>query len=373
MEAADRTAGDRDEDEREELPGEDRPRAVDEARHRRHLERRQDDDDAERQGGDDPDLDEGAQVVARREQQPDREYGGDEAVGDHHQGDRWPVKGEDRGEGRVLGDPAAGVQRHHEQQETHRAGLEHPVRAQPAQVDAHQECDRDREAEGNDSPGARLERVHHDEGQHRDEDHHDADHRHQRGVAGDGADLLLGHLAERLAVAAERRAENDAVLHRAAERDADDDPERAREVAELRRERWPHEGPGARDRREVVAEDDPPVCWHEVAAVVEPHRRSRPRRVEGKDVGRDELAVEAIRDRVDAEGGDEEPGGADLLPPREGDGGKAAGAGEGDGGPGQGRTEAGHAERFFSRWRRGECPPRAGPGQRISFLACESR
>ena len=70
--------------------------------------------------------------------------------------------------------------------------------------------------------------------------------------AGDRPDLLLRHLAERLAVAPHRGEQDDEVLHRAAEHDADDDPDRAGQVAELRREhradqrarrrRWPRSG-----------------------------------------------------------------------------------------------------------------------------------
>ena len=62
----------------------------------------------------------------------------------------------------------------------------------------------------------------------------------------------LRHLAQRLAVAAHRGEEDDEVLHRAAEHDAEDDPERAGQVAELggqhrarpagRRRRWRRSG-----------------------------------------------------------------------------------------------------------------------------------
>ena len=68
------------------------------------------------------------------------------------------------------------------------------------------------------------------------------------------------------------------VLHRAAEHDADEDPERAGQVAELRRERRADQRPGPGDGREVMAEDDPAVGRHEVAAVVDALRRRRPRR-----------------------------------------------------------------------------------------------
>ena len=64
-------------------------------------------------------------------------------------------------------------------------------------------------------------------------------------------------------------AEDHEVLHRAAERDADDDPDHAGQIAELRGERRADERAGSGDGREVMAEHDPVVRRHEVAAVVE--------------------------------------------------------------------------------------------------------
>ena len=59
---------------------------------------------------------------------------------------------------------------------------------------------------------------------------------------------------------------------------------RARQKAELRGERRADERAGAGDRGEVMAEDDPAVRRHEVAAVVEPLGRRRARRVEREDL-----------------------------------------------------------------------------------------
>ena len=108
--------------------------------------------------------------------------------------------------------------------------------------------------------------------------------------------------AERLAVrggADEQRI--DEVLHRAAERDADDDPDDARQIAELRRERGSDERPRPGDRREMMSEHDPSVRRDEIATVVEPHGWRRAARVEGEDLRGDQFAVEAVRDRVHAD------------------------------------------------------------------------
>ena len=82
MEAADRAAGDRDEAEREDLAGEDRAGAVHEARERGQLELRPHEQDADAEQQHDAELHEGAEVVARREQQPHRQRAGEEAVDD---------------------------------------------------------------------------------------------------------------------------------------------------------------------------------------------------------------------------------------------------------------------------------------------------
>jgi hypothetical protein len=69
------------------------------------------------------------------------------------------------------------------------------------------------------------------------------------------------------------RRQDHKVLHTAAEHRTDEDPERARQIAELRRERRADQRTGAGDGGEVVAEYDPLVGRHEVAAVVEAFRR----------------------------------------------------------------------------------------------------
>ena len=88
------------------------------------------------------------------------------------------------------------------------------------------------------------------------------------------------------------------VLHGAAEHDADQDPERAGQVAELRREDRADERARPGDRGEVVAEDDPAVGRDEVAPVVEPHGRRRAPVVEREDPPREEARVEAVADGV---------------------------------------------------------------------------
>ena len=83
------------------------------------------------------------------------------------------------------------------------------------------------------------------------------------------AELIARHLAEAAAVAARGQQQDRHVLDAAADDGADQDPQRAGQIAELRGERRADQRAGAGDGGEVVAEDDPAMGRHEVAAVVE--------------------------------------------------------------------------------------------------------
>ena len=76
---------------------------------------------------------------------------------------------------------------------------------------------------------------------HRQQNDHDQQHGHERSDAADLTDLLARHLSQRLAVAPHGAEQNDEVLNRPAQHGADDDPERAREIPELRGQRWAHQ------------------------------------------------------------------------------------------------------------------------------------
>src|SRR5207247_8617602 len=97
----------------------------------------------------------------------------------------------------------------------------------------------------------------------------------------------------------------------------------------------PETGHWAGDRREVTAENDPPVRRNEIAPVPADHRRRRARVVERENARRDELRIKAEADCVDASGGEDEIGRGDGLAAREGDGCEYRRPGEGDGEPQQ--------------------------------------
>jgi hypothetical protein len=73
MPSGNRSACDGDEQEREHAAGPNRPAAIDELGHSRHLQIGTNDDDADGQQRDGADLEEGRQIIARCQQQPDRQ------------------------------------------------------------------------------------------------------------------------------------------------------------------------------------------------------------------------------------------------------------------------------------------------------------
>ena len=222
------------------LPAKTGPGAVDELRDRRHLERRQHEQDGDAQEHDGADLHERRQVVARRQQQPHRQHRRDEPVDHDRPGEAGARPGEGRSPGRALRHPLAAEER------AATAGTGRCPVASPTwpgrSTRIHQPMSsaigmvrRQRE----EAPRAVAQRVHDDQRQHRQQDDHDREDGDHAGHARHLVHFLLRDLAERLAVAPHRRAQDHEVLHRAAEHDADDQPERARQEAELRRQRRP--------------------------------------------------------------------------------------------------------------------------------------
>ena len=119
VKTADRPARDGDETERKEPPRHDRTRAVDERSERGHLQNRQHEQRAEREGKDGAELHESAQVIARREEQPDRQDARGEAVDDDRPGEKTAVLFEDGAQGFMLVNPLAAPDREEHQGHAH--------------------------------------------------------------------------------------------------------------------------------------------------------------------------------------------------------------------------------------------------------------
>src|SRR5687768_11896409 len=198
------------------------------------------------------------------------------------------------------------------------------MRPDPSHIDAHQHRDRNRESDGDDSPGAVSQRVRHNERNNRHEDDHDSEHRYQCGEARDGSYLILRHLSERFAVASDRRCENHEVLNCSAERYADDYPEGAGKKAELCGESGTDERTRARDGCEVMTKDYPAIRRNEITRIVEPYRRSCSVVPELEDARSDDLAVKPVGHHIGADRRGEEPRCVHRLTARKGEPSKAA-------------------------------------------------
>ena len=192
------------------------------------------------------------------------------------------------------------------------------------------------------APRAARQRLDDDEREHRQDDDHDREHADEREGAGDGAELHLDHLAERLAVAPHRDEEDHEVLDRAGDDHAREDPERAGQVAHLRGEHGPDQWARAGDGSEVVAVQHVLVRGHVVEPVVVPHRGRGPARVDAEGLLGDELAVEAVGDEVDAERRRHEPHRVDALATAEGQRAERDGAQHRDHGPQEKRRKLAH-------------------------------
>ncbi len=198
-------------------------------------------------------------------------------------------------------DPAAAEHGEQQQHDADRSAFEHAAGTQMAHEQTDEDRDRDRRRDGRRGPRAVSHRVDHHEAEHGDQDDHDREHADQRDCAADGAELVTSHLAERAAVAPDRAKQRNEVLHAAAEHRAEHDPERAGQVTELRREGRADQRARARDRSEMVTEDDPAIGRHEVAAVAEPLGGRRARGIEREHLCGEKRTVEAVPERVHAD------------------------------------------------------------------------
>ena len=330
VEARHGAAGDGDEQEGEQGAGEDRAGAVDEGGDGRHLQVRTHDQYADGQGDDGPDLQEGRQIVARRQQQPDRNDRGDEAIDHHQDGQGRAGQGEGRAPERVGRHMAAADDGEDQQDDADDRDLANAAGPQIAGVQAHEDGDRDGGGDGEGSPRAFGQGLDHDQGQDGQDDDHDHQDADLGDDAGDIAHFGADHVAQRLAVAPGGHEQDHHVLHRAGQHRADQDPQHAGQIAHLGGQHRPDQRPRAGDGGEVVAEQDVPGRRHIVEAVVATDGGCRARGLQLHDLVGQEAAVEAIGDGVGADRRHHHPDRADALPLVQGDDAEGDGPQNGD-------------------------------------------
>ena len=158
------------------------------------------------------------------------------------------------------------------------------------------------DGDGKSPPGALGQGVDDDDrqpGQGGDDYEQDGD---GRGDAGSFADVVAGELVERKAVMPDGSEEHYVIVDRAGQHGADNDPDRAGQEAELRREDRADQRPRAGDGREVMAEQDPFISRVIIVAVIEPDGRGDFFRIKRQDFSRQKGRIIAIGQRKNAEG-----------------------------------------------------------------------
>ena len=223
----------------------------------------------------------------------------------------------------------------HQQHEADDRHFEHAPGTDEAQVDPHEHGDGNCHEHRERPPRARRQRLDDDQREHREDDDHDHQNAEKRDQPGHLAELRFDHVAQRAAVAAHGDEQDHEVLHRAGEDDARKDPQRAGEIAHLRRQHRAHQRAGAGDRREMVTEEDVLVGRHVIEAVVVLDGRRHPRRIEPEHAAGDIEAVVTVGDQVYARRGDDQPHGVDRLAAMQRDRSECKSADHGDGQPTQ--------------------------------------
>jgi len=131
-------------------------------------------------------------------------------------------------------------------------------------------------------------------------------------VSGENADFLSGNRGETLSLVPHGREKNHHVMDRTAEDAADENPKRAGQKTELRRQHRPDQGSRRRNRREVVPEQHVLVGFDVIRPVGKTQRRRRTFRLDPQHAHGDPQTVKAITDRKNAQGGKNQCDGIDA-------------------------------------------------------------
>ena len=122
-----------------------------------------------------------------------------------------------------------------------------------------------------------------------------------------GADFFLHHLSEGFSTATHGSEEHDHIVHAAAERCADQNPERAGQKSELRRQHRPNQRSRSRDGSEVVTENHPAICRDKIFSVILHKCRGSAFVIENENFGGEPFGIETVADSESAQAGDNDP------------------------------------------------------------------
>ena len=233
MEARDSTAGDGDEDVRQDRTGDDRAAAGAELGDSRHLDHRSDDDDADSEGADSTDLHVRREVVTRCQEQPYRQGCGDEAVDDEGDGNALGIDRKERGQRRRRLDGRAGDDGEERQDDADDRAFFNVARTQVLHVEADEDSDRDGHADGERAPGAVMQGIDDDDGHAGHSQDVEEEDGKRCGQADFVTDLGFCDFGDGLAVIAHGSEEDDHVVDSTGEDAADEDPQGTGQITEL--------------------------------------------------------------------------------------------------------------------------------------------
>ena len=148
----------------------------------------------------------------------------------------------------------------------------HPPRPQ---TESHDQRHRNGHGNCKNAPRTAGQRLHHYERKHGQQDDHDRQHADERQHANAAPDLFFHHLTKCFAASSHRCEQHDHVVHTAAQRRPDQDPERAWQKTKLRRQHRTNQRPRPGDGGKMMTENHPAVGRHKIFAVVLHHSRCR--------------------------------------------------------------------------------------------------
>ena len=315
METRYRTAGNGDEQEREQAAFPDRAGAIGELGQRGHFQLGHGDQNADCQGNDGADFQEGRQVVTGCQYQPHRQHCRNKAITDQHPGDLRTGKGEHRRPLRARRNLAPQPDGTEQQQHADNGDFTDAARADVAHVNAHKHRDRDGCHHRKHAPRAFGQGLDHDQRQHREDDDHDQEAAEQRDGPWNAAHLFAHHIPQGTAVTTGGQEQDHEVLHRTGQHHPGNQPEGAGQIAHLRRQHRADQRACTGNRRKVVTEKDVFVGRHIVQTVVIEHRRRCAAGVQLHHLGGDKQAVITVSNQINGNSCHNNPQGVDRLAP----------------------------------------------------------
>ena len=278
----------------------------------RHLQGWVNNNDTQSQSGNRTDFQEGRQIVARSQQEPNRQYGSHETVNHNRPSQLNAVKVEPVTEG-AVGNIFTVNHGQHQQNKADDGNLADFARTDITGINTHKQGNRHSRCDGERTPRAVNQCFHNDQRQHR----HDDDHNHQNtdgcNHAGDSTEFLFHDIAQRLTVTAHGDEQDHHILYGTGKHHAEDNPQSTGQITHLRCQYRTDQRTCAGNRGKVVAEQYAFMCGHIVQTVIVAFCRSQTVRIKLHHTIGNVKTVKTVGNAVYRNGGRNHPNRTDLL------------------------------------------------------------